>query len=497
MLIRVGNVKCTAFISGEDNVGGIDLRGELVNYLRERPLNYFHSPLYKARRWDGWKYLFTRQGEFATGFLPLVVNFARDLGAEVTIQDHRGPIAYLRDELDPDVGHYDLMPHQLDAVKKLRGTVAGIPFPRGIYGSATNSGKTAIAAGIAKNLIHPSKASPQTLVLIHSDNIFRQHIAYFMGCRMRVTAVKGARKDFSGQLVVAMAPTLASAIKRGDRDTIAALSRVDAVMVDEGHRAAGEAYKLVLQHITGAGVRIILSGTATEHKDKYRNLVIVGHSGTAKVNITNQEMIAAGVSRRPVITMLLHPKAGPSYRRTRDEVLMSYEEERERWHVTDADRIEKYADDYEKNDERTLITVERVEHGERVKAYYEKRFPDHTVVFAHGNSEYLNTVFDDFSAGHIDVLIATMIVQEGLNMEGVECLQMMQGGMSAIRTKQLVGRVLRTKGAKDNKVRVLDMYDPGDYLSEHSRARIRIYKKEGFEIQYTYPNKNGKPTKVA
>lgn len=69
--------------------------------LRFRPKNYWHSELYKKKRWDGWKEFFNpKSGQFMTGLLPEVRGALKILKKPYTLIDHRKPINWLHNSID-------------------------------------------------------------------------------------------------------------------------------------------------------------------------------------------------------------------------------------------------------------------------------------------------------------------------------------------------------------------------------------------------------------
>ena len=89
MRLLVDNLKTRAVVGGSDNLLDIDIMKELSDYLKVRPKGYQHSTLHKKHVWDGCQRFITSKGDFATGFLPLVCNFCRDLGVDIVIEDLR------------------------------------------------------------------------------------------------------------------------------------------------------------------------------------------------------------------------------------------------------------------------------------------------------------------------------------------------------------------------------------------------------------------------
>lgn len=486
MRIEIDNVKCRAIIGGKDHLLDVNLAKALKEYLRVRPEGYFHSLMYKRRVWDGWRYFITDKGDFATGFLPLVVAFCEDHGAEVELIDKRGNIVAIRDEINTDIRHYHLMTHQVRAMEKLRdGKFRGLPFPRGVFYCATNSGKTAMAAGILHNLQAVDGRSLRSLFIVHNKDIHKQAVDYFRDAGLNTGMITSKVHDAGGDVTVAMVRTMANGIKNKDATLIRDLARMDVVFVDEGHHSGAADYIRVLAACTGAGVRVILSGTALENKDKVKNMVVVGHSGPVMVQISNKEMFDAGVSRRPQVRFILSPD--------RQGMLMDYDTEYHELVVTSEARAGAILKELQaKPEAKTLVTFTEVEHGEFMFNYFTGHLPG-PLAMTHGMDPAREVKLEMFKRGEITTLLVSMIAQEGLNIPGIKRMILAHGGNSSIRQKQLAGRGMRTEGSDDTEFELIDIMDRGKYTAQHGKFRAKLYAKEAFDVHFDYPHKKGVP----
>jgi len=82
------------------------------------------------------------------------------------------------------------------------------------------------------------------------------------------------------------------------------------------------------------------------------------------------------------------------------------------------------------------------------------------------------------------VLISSSILDEGVDISGIDTLVLGAGGKSLRQTLQRVGRGLRKKKTGENKVDVYDFMDyTNKFLKNHSDERKKIYLNEGFEVK--------------
>ena len=97
-------------------------------------------------------------------------------------------------------------------------------------------------------------------------------------------------------------------------------------------------------------------------------------------------------------------------------------------------------------------------------------------------TEVREKVLQDMKEGTLKILIATSILDEGVDISGINAIWLGAGGKSLRQTLQRVGRGLRKK-ADGSGLTVYDFLDYcHPYLTKHSLARYKIYKAEGFEV---------------
>lgn len=123
------------------------------------------------------------------------------------------------------------------------------------------------------------------------------------------------------------------------------------------------------------------------------------------------------------------------------------------------------------------ILTRILEHGEEL----EKTIPG--AVYLKGDDP-LNKrleIIKQFNNGEIPVLIGSSILNEGVSISNMKVLIMASGGKAQTQTIQKIGRVLRI--TKDKREGIFyDFIDEGNkYLFKHSKQRLILYKKEGYD----------------
>lgn len=492
MRLVIGNILTTAISGGSDNLLDFDVMKELQKYLRVRPDGYERTSAYIEGDWDGYKYFITKTGRFATGFVPLVSKFLERKGVSIQVEDTRENLPVLVDDLDDFIGEIDGVgwyanedtgrTYQLDQVRALNNyiTVGGtsLYFPRGILDAATNAGKNSIAALVVNNL----DRKYETIFMVSNRTIYSQAVDFFSQVIGEpVGEVRSGKLDFKW-FTVCMVRTLYNRAK--DSATVRTkLKNIEVLIVDESDESGAADYSKTISYI-GAGMRIFVSGTPLE-ASKVNNMISIGLSGNVLSKITNRELIKWGHSQKPIIKILLNYTKLP-YRST-------YLDEKAKGIHSSLNRVKLIEEVIrEHSDKSIVVSFNDLAHGYFMLNYLKNALPNIDMDIVHGESENREDIIDNYKKGKITVMFASMILKRGANIPNIEVLIMGQGGKSVITVKQYTGRALRHDGINDE-VLIYDFYDVGKHIGKHSRDRIRIYKKEGFDVTEMYEHKRGFP----
>jgi len=139
-----------------------------------------------------------------------------------------------------------------------------------------------------------------------------------------------------------------------------------------------------------------------------------------------------------------------------------------------------------KDDRQVLVLVERIDHGLMLKKRIEKECGV-PVLFMQGenSSDQRATKKRQFSSGEANVLIATTIMDEGVDLPAIDGLVLAAGGKAQHRIIQRLGRGMRPKEGKESLV-VLDFMDTNSAtMWRHSKERRKVYKsdKVGYQLE--------------
>lgn len=485
MKIYVKNVQSEISVGGRDHLVDPDLFDTLREYMSVAVPGAYFSSAYKKRQWDGRRYFITPKGKMATGFLPTFLKFVEEEypELEVEIVDQREDIPRFKKEFVSSVGSWELSgkyQFQQELLKTVDQYIEfrdqKIYFPRGIIDAATNAGKTAIIAGLYKNL----EGSQRMLVLIHRRAIFDQLVTAMESVVGEVGQIK-QNKYKLGPITIAMVGTLHNRLSKVNAQLD--LKTFGVIVADESHHAGSKTYSKVLQKCP-AGIRVFLSGTAFDGGKEaiVAKMIMVGLSGPKIAHISKKELMDAGISTK--VDVVIHPVNTILHDRP-----ITYDE----WIDTCIHRSTERAGQI-KNIIKSgylegliVIAVDYIEHGKyilyQLKEWAEKE--GIVIMLTHGKDQNQATKIEACKEGEIDVLISTGILQEGVNIPRIRHLVYAIGKKGKISIKQWMGRAERLLEGKDKAV-FHDFMDVGKFVLKDSMQRRQLYISEDLKVIELY-----------
>lgn len=254
------------------------------------------------------------------------------------------------------------------------------------------------------------------------------------------------------------------------------------VIVDEGHHSKADSYYETLLRFENAQYRFALSGSV-DKSDKMAWQRLQAIYGDEVYQVSNEEMISRGISAKPYIRFLNIRKEVPldnprNYMEVYDKAIVN-NSERNKY-------IADFTSAFYQTGKKVLIIVNRVEHGEIIMEMLEERGVPSEFINGAVSSDERTRQLDDIKTGKLRVLIATGVLDEGVDVKGgLDMLVMAGSGKSLRLILQRVGRVLRKRSSGENTSVVLDFYDRSDpTVYRHSEERMAIYTNEGFDISF-------------
>jgi len=142
-------------------------------------------------------------------------------------------------------------------------------------------------------------------------------------------------------------------------------------------------------------------------------------------------------------------------------------EERNRFIVELARKAEKPA----------LIITPFVKHAQLLGKMLKEAGLKVAVVTGVVKAEERKKIYDALRRGEIEVLVATTLADEGLDLPPLRTLVIALGGKSKTRTLQRIGRLVRPYPGKKIAT-AYELEEDYPYISDHLETRLRLYKTE-------------------
>lgn len=270
------------------------------------------------------------------------------------------------------------------------------------------------------------------------------------------------------------------------------LESIAVMIVDEAHHTSSDTWYTSLRMCTNAQYRMALTGSI-DKKNAMLWQRMQALFGEVIAKTSNQTLIDLGHSAKPKIT--LFPIGSPNLTGLlkeididgrKKQVPADYMAVYEKGIVENEYRnllVAKLAKIWYDKDKGVLIIVNRIEHGEILSELLDDLKVEHYFIHGELDLDLREEKLEDMRTGKLKVMIATSIVDEGVDISGLDALILAAGGKSLRQTLQRVGRVLRKKKVGENVCAVFDFTDnTHKYLKKHSDERKKIYKEEQFEI---------------
>ena len=461
-----------ARIEGDDEtVAALD---PLLSYLAP---GYRYDPRFKRGIWDGQERLLAADLTFPAGLAPEVGAAA---GVEVVGWPDAGRLARLPAPLTLSK-HSDikLREYQQTAVE------AALAAQRGLLVMPTASGKTFVIAELLRRL------GRTALVIVPTKELLNQTAARlreYLGIE-DVQQFGGGSHDF-GFVTVATFQALYRARDLGIADELAAY---EVVVADEAHHVSATTFSAVLEMCSGAAYRY--GFTATPDTGKTTDMVVRGMTGPIIYEMSGEEGVARGVLTPPTVWIM----------RLQDEPRLEYFDTQEQktlplpgsqWHkihkegiVRNAPRNTRFATVAAAVAQEwgpTLVVVRETEHGGLLLD--QPVWGDTRVAYVDGSQSTAvrASALARLGAGDLQCLIATGILDEGVDVPTLSAVVLADGGRADYKVIQRIGRGRRIGGREQ--LLVLDSHDRAHpILTYHARKRQALYAREGWPVEWLAP----------
>jgi superfamily II DNA or RNA helicase len=431
--------------------------------------------------WDGKKYFLTPGGKFATGFLPVLLKYIEETYSDLDVEiiDERGQLPSFCREFLTKIGPITINDgyiHQKEMIESLNHEIVfrdqKIPFFRGIVDGSTNSGKSAVIAGLCLNI----EGNQKMLVVIHRKAIYRELLEFFTQVFGEIGQINDQKYFIGNRVTLAMIQTLSSRID--DPNTKKDLSQFTILACDEVHAGGSKMYSSTLVYCP-ASVRIGTSGTSFDSNDTISRMIIVGLFGPRLKTVSKREMMDKGISAPVTVYMHL-------VNTILRQPLMTYDEHIKYLIHESVERVSIMAKII-KEKFPVLISVAKTQHGVFIQEQF--RQMGISVELTHSKDKNIISKVDAFRNGEIDCLISTGTLREGINLPRIKVIIFAEGMMSKISVKQWMGRGERLHESKES-VEFHDFMDIGKFCQSHSLKRLKVYQDENLPVILDFDKKD-------
>lgn len=470
---------CTITIRGSKAVMSGDFPVSFVRTTTSHPVKGAHfSGAYKSGRWDGRKHLFNlKTSSMPAGLVPCVVDALRkkDPKMRVMVDDRRednapstalqgiGVLGKLKDKFGKGPFDYQM----LSAEEALKAK-------RGILKLATNSGKSVIAGALTHHLGVP------TLFVVPGQDLLYQTInsfSDFLGIPKEDIGIIGDSQFRVGDwLTVSTDKSLSLKLADGSLDEYK--DKWQLLFVDECHTAGAEMLYEALDQLN-AYYRFGLSGTPLDRSDG-GSLRLIAQTGEIIYEVRNKLLVDRGISVQPVVQLIR--VAEPLIPAKRDKVKLKYAEVEDLGVINNDNlnnRIIDAAIKFIDEGKQCVLLINKLLHGDNLLAKLQERGYC-AGAFTHGKlkADERKEALDKFVDGEYKYLIASKILDQGIDIDCIDVMFFCGGGKATIPTLQRSGRGLRT-GRGRTEVIIVDMINLcHKFLTDHSNQRLQTYKDE-------------------
>jgi len=245
------------------------------------------------------------------------------------------------------------------------------------------------------------------------------------------------------------------------------------LVVHNCHTLPADTFYSVSMALANARYRIGLSGTPLDRDDR-RSLMAIGALGPVVHRIPTQTLVDAGVLARPNVQMVVVEQdvSRPTYRGVYGEAI-----------VRSRKRNRRIVDVAVAAAKPSIVYVREIAHGKALTAALERAGLRVALVWGSTAERQRAGSKQLLARGDIDVVVASVVWQEGIDIPSLASIVVACGGKSTIAALQRAGRGMRPGPDGSTTFELWDIDDRGNgILERHSSARRRAYEREGFDV---------------
>lgn len=436
---------------------------------------------FRVGAWDGSYRLLHKNLQFATGLLKIVTDVLTSYSVPYQINDMRHFVDF--NSMKSAWKGYKLHDYQEKIIER------AIDEKCGMIQAATGAGKSVVIG----KLVHEYNL-PTVIYVVSLDLLSQMHNDLSKWLGIPIGIVGDGKCDIQ-QITVCSAWTVGKAFLKEKKQTKEVLDedveedkwdpsaqqvkdikemaeQAKLVILDEAQFAAASSIRAILENSKGATYKFGFSGTPWRTGGD--DLLLEAAFGKKIVKLMASELISKGYLVQPKIMF----RDIPPY----DVVLPK------KWKAVHSSYI---VNNPVRNDliikntlklldmgRKPLLLFREHKHGEILLDMIPS---DVKVKYVTGklSKDERDDIRDSFKAGDVDLIIASTVYDQGVDLPALDALVLAGGGKSTAKALQRVGRVIRTfnEGNKKDAI-IMDTFDQTHYVRAHSIARHGIYRTE-------------------
>ena len=348
----------------------------------------------------------------------------------------------LRKFFDPK---FDYVEHQIRAIQAMLKTNTALNI------LPTSAGKSSIMSAWIRLTKLP------TLILVNKVDLGIQLQKGFIkdGIDCGICSGKGVKEGYC------MVSTIQSVKKIGD------LSRYKMVLIDEVQNASASQFQEFFKQF-GCPLKYGFSASPNRTGDYLGYAKIRQFLGYPCIKVESSELLEHKVMAKPHIYFVKNECKEDDY----FDYQTAYSEEI----IKSKKRNNLVKDIVDKYKSGVLIVVNIIEHGKIL----EKLLPGSVFISGQTSTEDRSKYLEMFDNGELPILIGSTILQEGISITHMKAMILACGGKSNVAVLQKIGRSLRFKKDEKTDVDFYDFIDTAKFISKHSKMRLTLYKKNGY-----------------
>lgn len=266
------------------------------------------------------------------------------------------------------------------------------------------------------------------------------------------------KKFIEGECMVS---TIQSVKKLGD------LSRFKLLELDETHNVSASQFQDFLKQF-GCPLKFGFSASPMRNGDYLGYAKIRQFVGSPCIKIESKELLENEVMAKPHIYLVKNECKQDEY----FDYQTAYSEE-----IVNSEKrnnlVKEICNKYKTG---VLVLVNILEHGKIL----ENLIPNCKFIAGETPIEERLKIVKEFDRGELPILCASTILQEGISIIHMKAMVLACGGKSNVAILQKIGRSLRFKAGEKTEVDFFDFIDTAKFLSKHSKMRVTLYKKAGY-----------------